>query len=233
MKRTGIMYRDIADDIKRKIFDERYSVGSLIPTENELAKQYEVSKITIRNAVEILVGEGYLDKKSGKGTFVISNRPFNHLSQAASFSSILEEEGHRVTKRVLGIAVVSEKDKPRSFDNQTDEITKISRLYYLDEQPYIYTDHYVKAAFSRLATQDLERYSLYHVLQTVGVLIKRFEDTFSIGSVPQEVEDVLKVSSNKALYRVRCGYDSSSDQVEYSVSFYNTDVHPYQMQYEV
>lgn len=233
MKKTGILYRDIAEDIKQKIFRDEYTVGNLIPTENELSEQYDVSKITVRNAVEILVSEGYLAKKSGKGTFVISNRPFNHLSQAAAFSSILEEEGHQVTKKVVGISVVDNAEKPDEFQDSVSEITKVSRLYYLDNKPYIYTDHYINVPFARIASQDLITHSFYTVLQKESITIKRFEDIFAIEKVPENIKKYLELPNESSFFRIRYGYNAVEELVEYSVSYYNTEVHPYKMEYKV
>lgn len=233
MKRTGILYRDIADDIKKKIFHETYAVGSMIPTENELSEQYSVSKITVRNAVEILVGEGYLLKQSGKGTFVISNRPFNHLSQAASFSSILEAQGHRVTKKVIGLRALTRDELPVPFAKTGDPVTRISRLYKLDGVPYIYTEHDVRASVEDLKQQDLDGYSLYHVLQKLDLSVKRFSDTFLTKSPTPETAEILELKENAGLSRVRLGFDANGELIEHSTSVYNTDVHPYEIDYEV
>ena len=79
---TKILYQKVAADLKRRILDGDYEVGGLIPSEGELERYYQVSKITIRKAVEVLVSEGYLEKKSGIGTRVISNDLFNKLTQS-------------------------------------------------------------------------------------------------------------------------------------------------------
>ncbi|WZU00109.1 GntR family transcriptional regulator [Erysipelothrix sp. D19-032] len=101
MNRKKLLYLEVAQQIKKDILSGRYPVGSYIPTERELEEMFVVSKITVRNAVEILSNEGYLEKKSGKGTTVLSNRLFNRLSKANSFSSILEKQ-RRVEKRTYG-----------------------------------------------------------------------------------------------------------------------------------
>jgi len=63
-------YQQIAFDIKNKIINSEYQVGKLLPTEKQLQLQFKVSRHTIRQAMGILVNEGYVIKKKGAGTYV-------------------------------------------------------------------------------------------------------------------------------------------------------------------
>ncbi len=64
-------YQQISKHLKRQILEEgKYLVGAMIPPEVELAKQYQVSRTTIRHALNVLVEEGLLERTAGKGTFV-------------------------------------------------------------------------------------------------------------------------------------------------------------------
>ncbi|WP_179394607.1 GntR family transcriptional regulator [Lacticaseibacillus absianus] len=233
MKRTGILYKDIADDIKKKIFQDRYALNEAIPTENELMAAYNVSKITVRNAVEILVKEGYLRKKSGKGTFVMSNRPFNRLSKADSFSTILEAEGKLMVKKVLSITSSLYTEVPAAFGETKAEITKIERLYFLDGHPFIHFVHYLRMPMDQISASYLERHSLYQALKMADVTVKRFEDTFATRKVDPQIEKLLQLQAPYAMRRLRLGYDQMDEVVEYSLATYNTDVHPYEIDYEV
>ena len=59
----GAFYLDIKKDLLDKILSGVYQQGSIIPNEYELAEIYNVSRPTIRKAVQILVDEGYLEKR--------------------------------------------------------------------------------------------------------------------------------------------------------------------------
>lgn len=63
-------YQLIADEIRSKILSNEYTVGSVIPPELQLQKDYEVSRHTVRQAIALLVNEGYLRKEKGSGTYV-------------------------------------------------------------------------------------------------------------------------------------------------------------------
>lgn len=63
-------YQIIADSLRDKIISIEYSTGEAIPTELQLQEIYHSSRYTVRQAVSVLVNEGYLRKEKGSGTYV-------------------------------------------------------------------------------------------------------------------------------------------------------------------
>ncbi len=63
MKRTRVLYLEVADKIKEDIFSGKYPVGSMLPTESELEELFQVSKITVRKAIELLASDEYVEEK--------------------------------------------------------------------------------------------------------------------------------------------------------------------------
>ena len=74
------LFEQIKEDIKSKIQRGIYSPGAKIPTEVELIAEYDVSRITIRRAVEELCKEGYLEKNQGRGTYVKNKKIFRKIT---------------------------------------------------------------------------------------------------------------------------------------------------------
>lgn len=228
-----ILYEEVAQDMKEKILQGVYPVGSYIPTENELEASYDVSKVTVRRAIEILSNEGYLEKKSGKGTRVLSNRTFNKLSKANSFSSILEESGHDISKRVLSVKQVDVKDVavPIALTN-TSKITQYTRMYDFDKKPYIYFEHYISTHSDPKELEESD-VSLYSWLHRHGIRIDQIADTFDCVEVPFHVKEVLNFPGNHILRRIRSSFDNEGNCVEYAISYYNTEIYPYEVHYDV
>lgn len=82
-------YQDIAEEIKQKILREEYEVNTTIPSEFKLQEIYDVSRHTIRQAIAVLVNEGYLRKEKGSGTYVddsykIEKTPLNRTKRSVS-----------------------------------------------------------------------------------------------------------------------------------------------------
>lgn len=89
------LYEQIIEDIKRKIENGVYKPGDQIGTQQELADHYNVSLITVKNALSYLVKEGILFARAGKGTFV-SERPSRRidLSEHKAIGLVLRDLKH-------------------------------------------------------------------------------------------------------------------------------------------
>ena len=234
MKRTKLLYLEIADSIRKKILDGIYPVDSLIPTETELEEEYNVSKITIRKAVEMLVIDGYLEKRSGIGTKVISSRLFNNLSKARSFSSIIESKGHQLKKEILSIEKVDvEETDQELYALFGSEAFKLTRLYFLDDEPYIYFQHFLPALGSEKQLEKLEKQSLYKWLSAYGKQVAQFEDSFEVFEVDEDIQAFLETKKSHVLKRTRRAIDIDQKVVELSFALYDTEKHPYTIDYEV
>ncbi|MER2226739.1 MAG: GntR family transcriptional regulator [Carnobacterium sp.] len=234
MKRKKLLYADIADDIRKNILNGIYAVGEQIPTENELEEKYNVSKITIRKAIEILAVDGYVEKKSGKGTTVISDRLFNKLSKAASFSSIIEMNGHKLRKEIIAIEEVQtineDDDIQKTFK---DKAYKLTRIYYLDEEPYIYFEHFLPVLGTIETLKQIESVSLYKWLAEFDKNVGRFQDSFEVVRIEESVKEKLNITHTHLLKRVRKTFSTTNEIIEISHAIYDTSKYPYIIDYEV
>lgn len=230
-----ILYQDISDDLKKKIFQNQYPVGTLMPTENELEALYNVSKITIRNAINLLVSEGYVEKQSGKGTTVISNRLFNKLSRAESFSSILEKRGLKLEKQIIDITEIPADEAEIKFEigKLTNRVSKISKQYLLDGAPYILFTHYLPFQMNAHLRNELNMSSLYQVLKEVGEIASSFDDTFEGHLLTRSEQSALDTDQVVGIKRIRKAYNEKNQLIEYSIAIYNTTMNPYEIRYEL
>ena len=67
------LYYQLKEILLEKLESGEWSEGSMIPSEKDLQKTYEVSRVTVRRTIELLSNEGFLDRKRGKGT--IAKKP--------------------------------------------------------------------------------------------------------------------------------------------------------------
>lgn len=83
------LYIDLAKIVKNRIAENKYQIGTKIPSEMELQKEFSVSRTTVRKALKVLSDENYLIKLPGKGTFVSDKR--NEIeTQNQKFSSLTD-----------------------------------------------------------------------------------------------------------------------------------------------
>ena len=232
MKRTRVLYLEVADKIKEDIFSGKYPVGTMLPTENELEEMFQVSKITVRKAIELLATDEYVEKKRGRGTTVVSNRPYNRLSKAASFTQILENSQHTVHKETLELKKITLKKDHPLFASFGSTAVCFKRLYYLNDRPYIYFTHYLPSDLLEIKRKVFDEESLYRLLTQKGYAIDSFADDFSAVFLTKDEREILKTTSEIAIKRTRQSKTHLGKTIEYSEAIYETNLHPYHIDYE-
>ena len=232
MRRKSVLYLEVADQIKEDILSGKYPVGTFLPTETELEEMFKVSKITIRRAIEMLATEEFVEKKSGRGTTVLSNRPYNKLSKAGTFTEFLNESGQKVTKKVLQVENLTLSKEMPAYQFLGEEVVHLSRLYLIDEQPYIYFNYYLPAAMKDVSLTEYKEESLYRLMDRHAIEIYKFEDRFEVATLTEAEQKMLQTTETTGLKRIRRSLSPTGRCVEYSEAIYNTKIHPYVIEYE-
>lgn len=86
--RKGPRYQRIQRVLEERLAAGQYPVGTLMPTEVELASEFETSRFTVREALRYLTDRGYIERKQGMGTRVVAIDPRSEYAQ--SFDSLHE-----------------------------------------------------------------------------------------------------------------------------------------------
>ena len=98
-------YREIARELKEQIQVGHYKEHQTIPSEPELAKLYDVSRMTARQAINELVYEGVLYRVKGKGTFVNHQKYEKSIHGLTSFSEDMIQKGFKPSSRLISQTV--------------------------------------------------------------------------------------------------------------------------------
>lgn len=232
-KSKNPLYITIMEVLKERILIGVYNLNTLIPTETELEKEFEVSKITIRKAIEMLETEGFVAKKSGFGTKVISNGLYNVLTRSNTFSNILAEDGfafRRENTKVSKLKLIPQDEMYAYFGS---DCYKITRKYYLDGQPYIYYTHYLPGNMHLDQVTDDERFSIYMQMYKNKEMIAHFQDEFYIDYPTNAILEELKLKEGPTLGRKRTTLGVDGQILEISYSQYNTRMHNYVIRFDV
>ncbi|MUG85993.1 UTRA domain-containing protein [Paenibacillus timonensis] len=227
------LYLQIKNILKDRILYGVYPLGSNIPSEPQLEEEFAVSKITVRGAIQELVQEGYLEKGSGKGTKVIRNKAASKWSKWKHFTEILVEENHQIRKEWLRAETVRNDAGSELHGMFGERCLKLERAYYLDGQPYIFYEHYVKTPRKEPDLDDFRDHSLYEVLEEWGVSLDKLRDEFAVTLPPGEAKRFLRLTDGvPVLKRSRYSRDVQGSLAEYSVGYYNTEQQAYIVDYD-
>ena len=118
-------------ELREKIEDRQYRSNSLLPSENELAREYDVSRETIRKALLLLLENGYIHKIQGKGSIVLDVHRYRlPVTGLLSFKERRQFQDVEATTKVL---VNKEVDAP-DFLVRLGLVKQGERLIYLVRQ---------------------------------------------------------------------------------------------------
>lgn len=228
------LYIQLKHIIKERILNGVYPLHESIPPEPSLEKEFGVSKITVRGAIQELVTEGFLEKGSGRGTKVVRNTAGARLSRMKRFTELLVEEGHQIRKVWLQTGVMENEKGSELEARFGPSCLRLERLYLLDGRPYIHYTHYVAGHVGELKESELQERSLYEVLEERNISFGSLRDEFAVDVPPVSAAEALGVPEGMALLkRVRCSYDEQEHAVEYSEGFYRTELQSYVVKYDL
>jgi GntR family transcriptional regulator len=231
-RKKGPLYLQIKEILKDRILHGIYPIHTNIPSESQLEEEFQVSKITIRNAIKELAQEGYIEKKSGKGTKVIANVSIAKLSKGKRFTELLVEEGHHITKKVLGISRAELSSGSELYALFGGNCLKIERIYLLDHEPYIHFTHYILLDMDEEELKDVQIGSLYRFLEENHIHLESFRDEFAVAIAPSCVCERLQVEKDAVLLkRIRRSSDEEGNVLEYSEGYYHTSKQNYIVTY--
>ncbi|MEH7121045.1 GntR family transcriptional regulator [Neobacillus vireti] len=201
------LYLQLKKAIQAAILNDTYQQGEKIPTEPELSEQYNVSRITVRKAVEELVKEGYLTKQQGKGTFVHRSKIDRKIEHVMGFTAACEANGFTSHSEVTKKEVIkADADLREALQLEPDEqVIYIQRKRYAGDRPLMLENNYYPFnRFSFLLDEPLEG-SLYHLLRVRYDIYpdQSGKTTIEIVLADEEQAQVLETSIGKPLFYMR------------------------------
>ena len=134
-------YEEIANILRDRIANGVYPVDSMLPIQSELSKEFGVSRMTIKKAVEILTIEGLIFSKQGNGTRVLNSSFWD--KEDSKFR--LKNDERKLTSQIIQFAVEFPEAEiaERLQVEMIVPVYKIIRLRLLDDQPYVLEHTYM------------------------------------------------------------------------------------------
>lgn len=222
------LYLQIKEYLINEIAAGHYQPDQRIPSERVLSEQFDVGRMTVRQALVELIHEGKLYTRVGKGTFVLEPKIDQQLRTLTGFSQEMRLRGAGPSSRVLEARVVPAEPeiaaRLRIFPD-TDVIV-LSRLRLSDGVPLALETAYLPySSFPDLLEHNFAVESLYHVLEAdYGVKLVQAEQTLEATlASPDEIEMLSITPPGAVLKMQRLTYNQEGEPVEYVTSTYRGD----------
>jgi len=225
-----VKYRQIADEIRKKIADGEFYLGRQLPLEKELCVQYGVSRITIKRSIDELVKLGVVVKRRGSGTFVksVDDEEFKNFRRGRQFSGFTEiNHGREIYTEVLQFSIVHpDGEIAEKLQIPPDDfVYDIIRTRYVDGRPIVI--EYTKMPIQLLPgiKKDILEKSIYAYIQDELKLKIQSAHRAICAVMPNEIEKKeLAIQEVLPLLEIKqTAFLDDGRAFEYSISHHRAD----------
>lgn len=233
------MYIQMADQLSEAIYRGDYKSGDKLPSENSLCQQFGVSRITVRQALNLLVQQDLAFSVHGKGTFVKTPAISHELNKIISFSRVLQLKGlsgHTVIQSFQADALDGE-----ARNRLGGAASNLNLIGYASQTPVVYYRSFFPPELgekmwdaARQAEDANAAFSTYDLYARVGVKLSRVEQTLSAINADAELERILELPKGKALIVLESVYYSCDGApLEYKTGYYRSDIYSFHIQRQI
>lgn len=219
------VYLLLRDDIS----NGRYAEGEFLPGEIRLAETMDVSRITVRRALESLAADGWIEKKTGAGSVVLSRQDKDEKI-AANFATLipqLVEFDRKTTARLLSFSYGT---PSRAIADslglaEGDKVQTAVRVRLSGGEPISHLTTHVPEAIARSYDEaDMATQPLFRLLERSGVQVEGADQTVTASLAAPDVADALDVSvGSPLLWLQRIVRDVDGRGVEHLSALYRPD----------
>ncbi|HEX2823367.1 MAG TPA: GntR family transcriptional regulator [Streptosporangiaceae bacterium] len=233
-----VAYRTLATQIRTAIRNGEYAGGRQLPTEEQLAASYSVSRQTVRRAMQDLVSEGIIYRVAGRGTYPVAeeDRYVNHFGSVEELMALsLDTECQLVSplQRKVDVEIASRLRLP------SDEIFTVTFVRLHADVPFCYTSVYLPPRVGQLLAdaEDLSSPGRRSRVTVIGLIDSRI--TGSIAAAEQSISAsgatafaarYLGRATGEPLLRIdRLYFDENGDTVELAISYFDPEHYSYRV----
>jgi GntR family transcriptional regulator len=214
----------VRDGLRRDLERGKLNVGAKLVNEQELASRFEVSRLTVREAVASLVTAGYLERRHGSGTYVVGLPRARHaLDVTLSYTKMIADAGMKPAIQVLSVErrrATTEEAGDLGVDTHED-VRSLERLRTADDRPVIYSLDVIPERFVAEVTDKKFERSLYEVLKRAGCQVVSASAVLLPVVADRHLARVLDVTAGSALQQIfEIDYRRSGEAVLYSTEWH-------------
>lgn len=219
-------YIKIHDAIKKDIDEGVWLIGDRLPSERDLADHFEVSRMTLRQAVTLLVEEGILERRVGSGTYVASHRVRDKMRGTTSFTEIVHSQGKTPSSKLISYQrqLASDTEIKELQLEASDYVIRMERIRYADNIPLVFEVASIPEKFIKDMKRDEITEHFFKTLVSHGFEIGKSRQTIYAKTASERVASYLSVSRGHAILALtQVSYFSNGNPFEYVRSQYVGD----------
>lgn len=228
------LYQQVKDSLLKLIQNQVWRPHTLIPTEQELMETFKVSRTTIRQAINMLVQEGLLEKRQGKGTIVLQPKLVGNLGRLRGFAEEVLERGlipHSQLIRAEFAAMLSF-EKSMLQVPEHESVLIIERIRFANDMPIaLERSCWPEKIGQILMKYDLNSAKYYEILESNNIFLKQAKEKISAINATLHEADLLGIRGGEALLEMtRLSYGIDGNPMEYTRTKFRSDQYSYDIE---
>lgn len=220
-------YQEISAALKQKFTSGDYAPGDLLPDQEQLAQEFETTRMTIRKAIQSLVVEGVVYTKRGAGTFL--RKDYN--PEANTMESLIDKplgatktySGRQVTSKVLGLEarLPTKEEQERLIIGPGEAVYVIRRIRYVDGQVYAYEHTIMPTKIATITPKVLAGSVYKHLADEKHLRIAgSHRKVFAVKATEEDVEALGATLGDPVLVIDQVSYTEEGEPFEFSVTHF-------------
>lgn len=192
-------YKMVVEELEKEIVEGLYNENKKLPTEDELMRKFEVSRNTIRKAVEILVSQGYVYQVQGSGIFI---REFQKpgcitLSTMSGLTKTFPQDILKSELLELKVIEATEWLIKKMKCSSDTKIYYVKRLRYVNDEPFVIEESYFSKDIIPYLNEDICNESIYrYIMEDLKLKIGFADKIISCDRLNQEDAALLGINEN-------------------------------------
>jgi GntR family transcriptional regulator len=226
---TAPLYSRVETVLAADISTGALSPGSQIPTEDNLIARFDVSRTTVRKAIQNLAGRGLVEIRRGKGTFVTQPKITQELTELSGFVEDMLALGRNPTARLIDKrAVAATETVARKLELTTGTLVmRIQRVRLADGVAISFDESFLPLELGeKIVTNDLEAEPIFSLLeQKYKIPLVEAEYRLEAVSAEPVVSAVLGIGAGSPIFLIeRTSYSAGNQPVDYEKLHYRGDL---------
>lgn len=227
------LYIQVKENVSKNIDEGIYK--DMLPTEKELIDIYNVSRVTLRKAMNALEKEGKIIRRAGFGTLI--NTQKNEIKKFTKVKSLTNEmkelgfEDALTFSSTLSIAFADQKMINIFECESSARLYNLKRVRGVENKPIVFSDTWLNISIDLPTSKEFLFGSLYSYLIANNIWFSRFEEKIEALMPTKELRELLHLDKDSViLKRIRKGYDEYGKLIEYSISYYDSKMYHYSVE---
>lgn len=219
--------------IRQRLLEGVYPLHQPIPTEEEIRKEFAVSRVTIRRALAELEAEGLIRRRRGSGTYPVEQK--TDANARANISGLYENLitlGLNTEARLLAYETIAAPTFLTRIDERfTGDVLHIDRVRNLNGEPFSFLESYIPGDLAdKIDESKLGNQPIIMLLEMHGIAAVTAEQALSAAVADADVAAALNVPIGSPLIQMkRLSRDRDNHAIEYFHSYYRPDRFEYRM----